>query len=158
MKVISKSDAYVYKRGQPPRFAYLKHHDSRLHICNCVKASIHRHCDQEPDPSKQGYLPTSRNLFLSLSLGMLHDQAHSPALRQRKRRLTFALLSAWLSVSFGPTFFARSLSIEVAGWPVHFWIAAQGSILVFITIVVVYAWLMNRWEAQEGAHRIDETL
>jgi putative solute:sodium symporter small subunit len=29
--------------------------------------------------------------------------------------------------------------------------AAQGSILMFICIVVIYAWLMNRWEAQEAA-------
>jgi putative solute:sodium symporter small subunit len=28
--------------------------------------------------------------------------------------------------------------------------AAQGSILLFICIVVIYAWLMNRWEAQEA--------
>jgi uncharacterized membrane protein len=28
--------------------------------------------------------------------------------------------------------------------------AAQGAILVFIGIVVVYAFLMNRWEAQEA--------
>jgi uncharacterized membrane protein len=28
--------------------------------------------------------------------------------------------------------------------------AAQGAILVFIGIVVIYAFLMNRWEAQEA--------
>jgi cation/acetate symporter len=39
----------------------------------------------------------------------------------------------------------------VWGWPLYFWMAAQGSILFFICIVVVYAWLMNRWEAQETA-------
>jgi len=33
----------------------------------------------------------------------------------------------------------------------YFWMAAQGSILFFICIVVIYAWLMNRWEAQEAA-------
>jgi putative solute:sodium symporter small subunit len=89
---------------------------------------------------------------------MFEVQAHSPALRQRKRRLTFVLLCVWLSVSFGPAFFARTLSFEVAGWPVHFWMAAQGSILVFIIIVVVYAWLMNRWESQEAAKGIEESL
>jgi putative solute:sodium symporter small subunit len=36
--------------------------------------------------------------------------------------------------------------------------AAQGSILVFIIIVVVYAWLMNRWESQEAAKGIEESL
>jgi uncharacterized membrane protein len=29
--------------------------------------------------------------------------------------------------------------------------AAQGSLLIFMAIVVIYAWLMNRWEAEEIA-------
>ncbi len=69
----------------------------------------------------------------------------------KKRILTSVLLLAWLLISFGPSFFARDLSVMVGGWPMHFWMAAQGSILLFICIVVVYAWLMNRWEAQETA-------
>lgn len=81
---------------------------------------------------------------------MTEVQAHSPALLRRKKRLTAVLLCIWLTVSFGPAFFARTLSFEIAGWPVHFWMAAQGAILVFIVIVVVYAFLMNRWEAQEA--------
>ena len=77
-------------------------------------------------------------------------QTHSPALVQRKRRLTIVLLLVWLSMSFGPAFMARELSFEVWGWPLHFWLVAQGSVLVFIAVVAVYAWLMNRWEAQEA--------
>ena len=69
----------------------------------------------------------------------------------KKRILTSVLLLAWLLISFGPSFFARELSMMVWGWPLYFWMAAQGSILLFIGIVVVYAWLMNRWEAQEAA-------
>lgn len=57
----------------------------------------------------------------------------------------------WFCTSFGPSFFARELAIEVHGWPLYFWMAAQGSLLVFVAIVVIYAWLMNRWEAQETA-------
>ena len=70
---------------------------------------------------------------------------------QKKRILTAVLLLVWLLVSFGPSFFARDLSVMVGGWPLYFWMAAQGSILLFICIVVIYAWLMNRWEAQEAA-------
>lgn len=69
---------------------------------------------------------------------------------QKKRILTTVLLLCWLFVSFGPSFFARDLSVTVWGWPLHFWMAAQGAILLFIAIVVIYAWLMNRWEAQEA--------
>ena len=70
---------------------------------------------------------------------------------QKKRILTAVLLLVWLLVSFGPSFYARDLSMMVGGWPLYFWMAAQGSILLFICIVVIYAWLMNRWEAQEAA-------
>ena len=70
---------------------------------------------------------------------------------QKKRILTWVFLLAWLLISFGPGFFARDLSVMVWGWPLYFWMAAQGSILLFICIVVIYAWLMNRWEAQEAA-------
>ena len=69
----------------------------------------------------------------------------------KKRILTAVLLLVWLLVSFGPGFFARDLSVIIGGWPLYFWMAAQGSILMCISIVVVYAWLMNRWEAKEAA-------
>jgi putative solute:sodium symporter small subunit len=29
--------------------------------------------------------------------------------------------------------------------------AAQGSVLIFMGIVALYAWLMNRWETQDAA-------
>jgi putative solute:sodium symporter small subunit len=70
---------------------------------------------------------------------------------QKKRILTTVLLLAWLLISFGPGFFARDLSVTIGGWPLYFWMAAQGSILLFICIVVIYAWLVNRWEEQETA-------
>ena len=73
---------------------------------------------------------------------------HSLALNKRKWRLTWLLLLLWALTSFGPAFFARSLSFEVWGWPFHFWMAAQGSFLIFLTMVVLYAWLMNRWEKE----------
>jgi putative solute:sodium symporter small subunit len=74
----------------------------------------------------------------------------SSQLRFRKRVLTAVLLGMWLFVNFVLPFFARDLSFTVWGWPLHFWLSAQGSLLVFLAIVTVYAWLVNRWEAQEA--------
>lgn len=82
---------------------------------------------------------------------MLEIPTPSPSLKKRQRRLTAALLLLWAVVSFAPAFFARQLSFEVGGWPFHVWMAAQGSILIFGAIVTLYAWLMNRWEAQHAA-------
>lgn len=82
---------------------------------------------------------------------MLEIHTPSLALQKRQRRLKWTLLAIWLFTSFVPGFFARDLAIEINGWPLYFWMAAQGSLLIFMAIVVLYAWLMNRWEAEEIA-------
>ena len=69
--------------------------------------------------------------------------------------LKAVLLSVMFLVSFGVCFFARDLSFVVNGWPLHFWMAAQGAVLVFIAIVVVYAVVMNKLEAEEEGARDD---
>lgn len=65
-------------------------------------------------------------------------------------RLHAVLLSLWFAVSFGAVFFVRDLQAVVAGWPVGFWFASQGAVLVFIAIVVLFAWRMNRREAPQA--------
>lgn len=64
----------------------------------------------------------------------------------RTRRLTVGLLVAWALVAFVPVYFARELSFEVLGWPLGFWLAAQGALLAFLAIVVGYAWAVSRIE------------
>lgn len=59
------------------------------------------------------------------------------------------LLGLWFAASFGVVFFAHDLQATVAGWPLGYWFAAQGSVFVFIAIVAVFAWVVNR---REGAH------
>ena len=74
----------------------------------------------------------------------LHDVRHL--------RLKAGLLLLWALVSFVAMYFARDLeAIVVGGWPLGFWVAAQGGVLVFIAIVVVYCWAMNRVERQDAA-------
>jgi cation/acetate symporter len=58
-----------------------------------------------------------------------------------------SLLLLWAGGSFGVCFFARDLGQVVAGWPINFWFAAQGGVLMFIAIVMVYAGYMNRHDA-----------
>jgi len=59
------------------------------------------------------------------------------------RRLTAALLLVWFLTSFVLTYFARELRFAVLGWPVSFYMAAQGSLLVYLLIVLVYAQRQN---------------
>lgn len=66
-------------------------------------------------------------------------------------RLQIGLLLAWFLASFGVVFFAGQLQQVVRGWPLAYWFAAQGSVLVFIAIVAIFAWFANRREAQDPA-------
>lgn len=69
--------------------------------------------------------------------------------------LKAGLLSIWVLVSFVATYFARDLQFLIpGGWPLGYWIEAQGAVLVFIAIVVVYAWAMNRFERQDERRRL----
>ena len=65
--------------------------------------------------------------------------------------LKLGLLAVWAAVSFVPVYFARSLDFSVLGWPFAYWFAAQGALLAFIAIVVVYAWAMKRLQPEDGA-------
>ena len=64
----------------------------------------------------------------------------------RVSRLRWVLMCVWGSVTFGVAFFARDLSLTLWGRPLGFWMAAQGSVLIFLIITWVYALLVNRWE------------
>lgn len=71
-------------------------------------------------------------------------------------RITLALLSVWFAVTFGISFFARELDFTFFGWPFSFWMAAQGSLLVYCLIITVYAVVMGRLdEALETQDRGD---
>ena len=61
------------------------------------------------------------------------------------------LLLVWALVSFGVCFFARDLQWTVAGWPLGYWVASQGALLVFMAIVVVYAVAMSHFEREDEA-------
>jgi putative solute:sodium symporter small subunit len=67
----------------------------------------------------------------------------------KTRRLTMTLLGLWFVVTFGAVFFARELDrVNLFGWPLSFYMAAQGIMLVYLAIVVVYTIRMGRAERQ----------
>ena len=62
----------------------------------------------------------------------------------RTRRMTGMLLVLWLAAWVVPVFFARELArVTLFGWPLSFYLAAQGAALVFLAIVGIYAWRMR---------------
>lgn len=75
--------------------------------------------------------------------------------RKATRRLLWLLMMIWVGVSFVIPIFARDLDFLFFDWPFSFWMAAQGSILIYILIVVVYAYRMNKLDDQY--HQSDDT-
>lgn len=72
-----------------------------------------------------------------------------PSYWEKTRRLTMALLGLWFVLTFGAVFFARELDrVNLFGWPLSFYMAAQGIMLVYLAIVVVYTIWMGRAERQ----------
>ena len=64
---------------------------------------------------------------------------------QRTRHLTGALLALWLATTFCSAFFARELAgLTAFGWPLPFYLAAQGAALIYLAILAAYALAMRR--------------
>ncbi len=74
---------------------------------------------------------------------------------RRRMRVTGWLLAAWFAVTFGVTYFARELNVVVLGWPLSFWVAAQGALLVYMVLVVVFARQMGRLDQERDEERDD---
>ena len=72
---------------------------------------------------------------------------------RKVRVLTAALLLLWLISSFGVILFARELSVaHFFGWPLSFYMGAQGSLIVFLLIIGCHCLVMNRLDREaQGA-------
>ena len=40
--------------------------------------------------------------------------------------------------------------VKIAGFPLGFWVSMQGAIIVFVLLMFVYTWLMNKLDADFG--------
>lgn len=60
------------------------------------------------------------------------------------------LLALWALAGFGTMYVARDLEqIEIMHWPLAYWLAAQGIIVVYVALVALYAWTANRRESRQ---------
>ena len=81
----------------------------------------------------------------------LHDPAIHAALDRYWRtnvRIMAVLLLVWAGVSFGGGIlladWLNQFRLPFTGFPLGFWVAQQGSIVVFVLCILVYCLLMNR--------------
>lgn len=63
----------------------------------------------------------------------------------RVRLFSFTLLLAWFLMTFLAVFYARELAeIDFFGWPVSFYLAAQGLVLFYLAVIGLYVKYMQR--------------
>lgn len=75
---------------------------------------------------------------------------------RKNLQITAVLLALWFVVTFVVSFFARDLSFNFFGWPFSFWMAAQGSLVVYVGIIWFYARTMNRLDQEHGVAEEEE--
>jgi putative solute:sodium symporter small subunit len=64
---------------------------------------------------------------------------------QRARRVTALLCALWFFTTVVTVFFARELAtLSIFGWPLSFYLAAQGCSLIYLAIIGTYALAMRR--------------
>lgn len=88
--------------------------------------------------------------------------AHRPrrqAYWKRNLRLVAGCLLVWFVVSYGfGILLVEPLNrIRLGGFRLGFWFAQQGSIYVFVALIFVYVWLMNRLDRRFEVDEREET-
>ncbi len=69
----------------------------------------------------------------------------------RNLRITAVLLFIWFVVTYVMSFFAIPLAeINFFGWPLSFYMAAQGSLIVYVLILYYYASKMRKLDVEYG--------
>lgn len=75
---------------------------------------------------------------------------------RRNLRLTGGLLAVWFMATFVIGWFAQDLqSITILGFPLPFFMGAQGSVLIFVVLVGYYAYRMDKLDGEYGVQEED---
>jgi len=80
------------------------------------------------------------------------DKAKAKAYWKHNIRYVIILLSIWFIVSFGAGILFKDTlnTIKIGGFKLGFWFAQQGCMYVFVILIFVYVWLMNRLDKKYG--------
>ena len=72
--------------------------------------------------------------------------------------LMLILLAVWFFVSFVCGILAIDYlnQFRFFGYKLGFWFSQQGSIYIFVILIFVYAWKMNRLDKQHGVREDDD--
>ena len=86
------------------------------------------------------------------------DQDRRKQYWKRNLRLLFTLLIIWFAVSYGcGILLVDTLNqIRFGGFKLGFWFAQQGSIYVFVVLIFVYYFRMNKLDKEFGVEEDDD--
>ncbi len=71
--------------------------------------------------------------------------------------VTAILMAVWFFVTYVPSWFARGLNeITFFGWPVAFYMAAQGALIFYLAIIWYYGHYMNKLDAKYDVREAEE--
>jgi putative solute:sodium symporter small subunit len=72
---------------------------------------------------------------------------------QKNLRLTAILLAIWFVVTYVMSWYAVPLAeIKFFGWPLSFYMGAQGSLIIYVAIIGFYALQMRKYDLEHGVH------
>ncbi len=82
----------------------------------------------------------------------IDKNSHATAYWRENLRYLTILLIIWFLASYGAgILFKEALDgFRLGGFKLGFWFAQQGSIYVFVILIFVYVWLMNRLDKRYG--------
>jgi putative solute:sodium symporter small subunit len=85
-------------------------------------------------------------------ISMTRDQRE--AYWRANLRFIAGVLVIWGAVSFGAGILLadRLDAVRLFGFPLGFWCATQGAIVVFVALVFVYVWWMNALDRRFGVY------
>ena len=71
--------------------------------------------------------------------------------------ITAVLMVIWFIATFVVGWYARELNqVTVLGLPLGFYMAAQGSLIIYVVLIWVYARYMNRLDVEYGVAEGDD--
>jgi putative solute:sodium symporter small subunit len=71
--------------------------------------------------------------------------------------ITAILMTIWFFATFVEGWYARELnSITFLGWPLGFYMSAQGSLIIYVVIIGIYARYMNKLDYEYGVQEEEE--
>ncbi len=82
----------------------------------------------------------------------MENQENASKYWSENLRYLVILLAIWFVVSFGAGIIFKDVldGIRLGGFKLGFWFAQQGSIYVFVVLIFVYVFLMNKLDKKYG--------